>query len=133
MKLFGKCPSCKSEVSFNSSSNTRIEFAMSEGEIKKIQCKNCGTTFELFVNDINAKKSNLASLVAGLIFLLGTPLIVFLLKDFLLEIRGPYSVLVISGFFLVPSIIYFIILKDDGKRVSAFNRLKIKGENSTKA
>ena len=106
---------------------------MSEGEIKKIQCKNCGTTFELFVNDINAKKSNLASLVAGLIFLLGTPLIVFLLKDFLLEIRGPYSVLVISGFFLVPSIIYFIILKDDGKRVSAFNRLKIKGENSTKA
>lgn len=125
MKLFGKCPQCKSEVSFYSDSSTRVEFSMREGKTKKISCDECGSVSELSINNIYTKKSNLALLIAGLIFLVGTPLIIYSFKDILFSLKGPYSVLAISGLFVLPSIVYFIIQKEDQNRVSTFNRVKI--------
>lgn len=102
---------------------------MKEGRLRKLGCRNCGNEFELFVNDIYAHKSKLSVFVAGFVFLIGTPLVLYFLKDILLKLRGPYIILVVAGFILVPSIVYIILVKDDEKRVSAFNRLKVKGEN----
>nr|WP_288931582.1 hypothetical protein [uncultured Allomuricauda sp.] len=126
MRLFGKCPSCKKENSFKSDAQTRIDYEMKNGKWKSFVCTECGEDFRLMINNIYSKKSNLASIVAGLVFLIGTPIVIYLFKDILLQIRGPYSILIISSLFIVPSIIYSIVLNEDQKRVSTFNQLKVR-------
>ena len=36
MKVYGKCKSCKNEIGYRTNANTRVEFAMQDGEIKKM-------------------------------------------------------------------------------------------------
>ena len=46
MKVYGKCKSCKNEIGYRTNANTRVEFAMEDGEIKEVaQCKLSDATF----------------------------------------------------------------------------------------
>jgi len=124
MKLYGKCSKCSSEITFRKSQNTRVELAMYEGELQIIKCGHCNTKVKLHVNDIYTKQSKLAIGLASIIFLVGTPLIIYFLfisKAF--NNGNPYHIVALASFFLIPIIIYIIIHKQERLRVNAFNRL----------
>ncbi|MFD0836780.1 hypothetical protein ACFQ0I_13460 [Mariniflexile aquimaris] len=122
MKLFATCLKCKHELSFNSDHKTRVEFVMHEGKIKVIECYNCHHKNLFIVNDLYAKKSKLAFVIASIIFLVGTPFLIYYIPIFLLKNGGIYSSLIIGGFMLIPIIVYSTILKEDRIRVNTFNR-----------
>ena len=127
MKVYGKCQKCKTEIGYSTSANTRVEFAMQNGENKTLTCKNCGTKMEFQVDDLYAKESKIAQIGAGLIFLIGTPLMFFFINPIFTGSRNHYVIYFVGGFLLVPVIAYGIIKKQDQTRVSSFNRRKHKG------
>ncbi len=127
MKVYGKCKNCSGEIGYSTNACTRVEFAMQHWESKKLNCKNCGTDSEFHVDELLAKQSKVAQIAAGLIFLIGTPLIFFLVNPVFQESRSHYAIYVIGGFLSVPLIAYAIINKQDQTRVSDFNRRKLKG------
>ena len=125
--FYGKCPKCKSEMSYSTHANTRVEFAMQDGENKILTCKNCGTTTEFHVDEFYAKESKIAQIGAGLIFLIGTPFLFFFINPIFSGSRSHYVIYIIGGFLLVPVIAYGIIKKQDQIRVSSFIRRRLKG------
>ena len=122
MKLFVKCPKCKNETSFRSKHKTRVEFAMYEGHTKTLICDNCGIKNTFKVNDVFAKESKIAFIIAGLVFLIGTPILIYYLPIYILKYGGLYTSLGASGLLLIPGFIYANILKEDRLRVNTFNR-----------
>jgi len=127
MKVYGKCKKCKNEIGYSISVNTRVEFAMQDGENKILNCKNCGMNTEIHVDELYAKKSKLAQIIAGLIFFIGTPLTLLFVYPVLSESSNHYVIYMVSGFLLVPVMVYGIIIKKEQNRVSSFNRRKLKG------
>ncbi|MDO1514572.1 hypothetical protein Q2T41_18105 [Maribacter confluentis] len=127
MKVYVKCPKCENELGYSTNANTRVEFAMQDGENKKLTCKNCGRTTDFHVDELNAKESNLAKFGAGLIFLIGTPLMFLFVSPIFTGSRNHYVIFIVGGFLLVPVVAYGIIKKQDQVRVSSFNRKKLKG------
>ncbi|MGK0448972.1 MAG: hypothetical protein ACJA2M_002774 [Polaribacter sp.] len=121
MKIYGKCQNCKNEVSTSTYMNTRIELKMQIGETKVIKCKACDSETKFYINKLYAKESKLAQFLAGFIFLIGTPLVFFMVGSTLAESRGHYIWLVVGGFLIVPVTVYSIIKKQDQLRVNSFN------------
>lgn len=127
MKVYGKCKNCKTEIGYFTSTYTRVEFAMQDGEKKALNCKNCGTTTEFHVDELFTKASKIAQIGAGLIFLIGTPLMFFFVNPIFTGSRNHYVIYIVGGFLLIPVIVYGIIKKQDRMRVNSFNRNKLKG------
>jgi len=127
MNVYGKCKSCNTDLSYRTSADTRVNFAMKDGEIIKVNCANCGNNNEFHVDEMTAKHSKVAQIAAGLILLLGTPLVFFLVNPIFTGSRNHYVIYVVAGFLLVPVFAYSIINKQDQTRVSSFNNRKLKG------
>ena len=127
MKVYGKCQECETEVAYSTNANTRVEFAMRDGESRILKCKNCNTETNFHVDELYANESKLAQIGAGLIFLLCTPILFFIINPIFTGSRNHYVIYVIGGFLLIPVIAYGIIKKQDQTRVSDFNRRKLKG------
>lgn len=127
MKIYGKCKNCHKEIGYSTSANTRVEFAMQDEENKTLNCKNCGLKAEFHVDELFTKESKIAQIGAGLILLIGTPLMFFFVNPIFTGSRNHYVIYVVGGFLLVPIIAYGIIKKQDQTRVNSFNRSKLKG------
>lgn len=127
MKIYGKCKNCQKKIEFLSNSNTRVELAMNEGETIKLNCKNCGESNTLTVDEFYAKESKLAKIIAGMIFLIGTPFVLYIIYPILSESRNNYTIYIFSGLLLIPVIVYRIIKKQEQTRINSFNRIKLKG------
>lgn len=127
MKVYGKCKKCKLEIGFSTNANTRVEFAMQDGENKTLTCKNCGIKTEFIVDELYAKESKIAEIGAGLIFLIGTPIMFFFVSPVFMQSKSHYVIYVVGGFLLIPVIIYGVIKQQDRIRVNSFNRSKLKG------
>jgi len=127
MKVYGKCKNCKNEISFSTKANTRVEFAMLDEENITLNCNDCGTNTKFHVDKLFAKDSKIAQISAGIILLIGIPLIFIFLKPIFLESRNLYVIYILSGLLIVPFTAYSIIKKQDQARVSSFNKRKLKG------
>lgn len=107
------------EISYATNTNTRVEFAMRDGEQKNFKCTNCGEENIIHVDKFYAKKSKLpflTSVFAGIIVTIATLyFILFTQSNFIIIALG------------IPFVIYFILRKQDETRVSDFNRRKLKG------
>ena len=119
MKVYGKCKSCKNEISYSTSASTRVEFAMKEGENIKVNCKKCLKESEFHVDELVANKSNLPEKMAGITFL-----IVLLVSIYFLFFSESKYVIIAFG---LPLVVYIILSKQEQSRVSSFNRRKLKG------
>lgn len=119
MKVYGKCKSCKNEIGYRTNAYTRVEFAMQDGETKKMNCKNCGTNTEFHVDELYAQPSKMPYLIVGLTILT----IVTITLYYIFFSDSKYVILV----FGLPLAIYLILTKQDQTRVSDFNRRKLKG------
>jgi len=119
MKVYGKCKNCKNEVGYRTDANTRVEFAMQDGETKKMNCKNCGTDTEFHVDELFAKRSNMPYLIVAF----GVLTLVIITLYFLFFSDSEYVIIA----FGLPFVAYLILTKQDQKRVSDFNKRKLKG------
>ena len=127
MKVYGKCQKCKTDIGRSTHMNTRVEFAMQNGEQIVLDCKKCGIKTEFMVDELYAKESKIAHISAGLIFLIGTPLVFFFVNPIYTGSHSHYVIYVFGGFLLVPVIVFGLIKKQDQERVNSFNRSKLKG------
>tara|TARA_B100000949_G_C14242337_1_gene434169 strand:- start:57 stop:434 length:378 start_codon:yes stop_codon:yes gene_type:complete len=119
MKVYGKCKSCENEIGYRTNANTRVEFAMQDGETKKMNCKNCGTNTEFHVDELYAQRSKMPYLIVGL-----TILTIIIITLYFIFFSDSKYVIIAFG---LPLAIYLILTKQDQTRVSDFNRRKLKG------
>ena len=127
MILLTKCKNCKEQIHYKTNSSDKVEFAMKNGEFVELQCKKCGVKVKYHIDSFYAKSNKLSLIIATIIFLLGTPVTLYLVWD---KITNSGCVLCITIIFIpiiIPSLIYGIMIKNDRIRVNAFNRHKIKG------
>lgn len=121
MKLSARCKSCKSEISFNSLVNDRVELEMKKGKEFPLTCNACHKKDKYHVNDFIAHKSQFHK-VLMLIIMIG--LIVSLISFELFV--GSMGIYFYGGLFLAPSITYGIITKQYQVKLNSFNRFKVK-------
>ena len=122
MILFTNCKSCKSEISFRKLFSDRVEFKKLVGDSLELTCKSCNKTDKYRTDNVKAKESKLALLIAFLIFLIGTPILLLFLWDYFFKVNYFYAML---GLFLpltIPSTIYLIINRNERLKVRLFNR-----------
>lgn len=122
MNVYWKCEHCSTENVKRTFAQTRVEFAMKEGEELALNCKACNRENVIAVDDFFAQKSDLAIKLAGFTALIGLPLILY----FIYYLASEKSTYIVGGFILVPTSIYGIVLKQDQQRVASFNRHKFK-------
>ena len=119
MKVYGKCQSCSNEAFYRTDANTRVEFAMKDGERKTINCRNCGTSTDFHVDELYAKHSKMPYLMVGLAALT----VIFIALYYLFFSDRGYIVFA----FGLPVIFYIVLTKQEQTRVSNFNKRKLKG------
>lgn len=123
MKIFGKCLSCKQELSSTTNYYTRVEVAMHEGNTKILHCAQCDEATEIHIDQLYAKENQTKIGIATLCILIVTAGLV-LLAGFMLMFS---PIIVVSVAALTPLTIYFIILQQERIRVNSFNQHKLKG------
>ncbi|HNP66430.1 MAG TPA: hypothetical protein PKH16_00870 [Aequorivita sp.] len=122
MKLYLKCPNCKYENSFKSNASTRVEFVMVKNKKTiEINCVGCNKKISASVNKIYAKESKSAFLIAGIIFMIGSILILIIWSKILSNSKNAMGLYAVALLLLVPVWIYIIIQKQERIRVSTFN------------
>ena len=128
MKLYTKCSHCENEVEFREKAGTRIELLKKVDENFELTCDYCGQKFERHVDQVYAKRSNFLRLLAILTLLIGTPILLIGLNPI---IETSYKAVYVFGTFVtVPGVIYGLVVSQDSKRVSDFNRNKVRGRLS---
>ncbi|MGS2739893.1 hypothetical protein [Sinomicrobium sp. M5D2P17] len=127
MKVYVKCTCCSEEIGYRTYTHTRVEFAMREGETKSLTCKKCKTKADYHVDTFYAKTSKTALVITAIILFIGTPLAFLLIIPVINTSGRHYTTYIVGGFLLIPIISYTIINQQDIRRVSDFNKRKLKG------
>lgn len=107
----------------STSSETRVELAMDEGEVIQLDCPQCQMINDLPVDEFSARTSKTARTIALLILAVGTPLSIWF---FLFYFAAKYDMMIIGGVVLAPLLIYGMLKKQEERRVHAFNAHKLK-------
>ena len=128
MKVYCKCHTCKKEITSKTWANTRLEIAMKEGEAKRLQCKHCLSTDQYHVDELYAKESKIALIIAALFLFVGTSLVFVLIKPYLLVSRNHYFIKIAGSSIILPGNVFSLIRRGDRRRVRIFNRLNLKGK-----
>ena len=122
MKLIVNCKNCRNKIKLKNSVNDRAELARELGNEFKLKCEECQKEDNYHVNDVKAKESKLIALIAFGIFIFGTGIIGYLLRDYLFMPNNPYNVLAIGGLLLIPSAVYMIMTKQERDNARRFNQ-----------
>ncbi len=121
MLLYTNCHNCRKEIRFSTSEPDRVELSKSKGEKIELTCKHCGQTDFYHVNKINATESRIAQIIGLTIFVIGTPLTLYLIWDYLFRFLYIYVIAGLIGIIGVPFMIYGIIEKEQRRKVRLFN------------
>jgi len=121
MKLYTRCISYKSEISFHSSVNDRGELEMEKGKEFPMTCPVCHKKHKYHVNDFTAEKS-LTNKLFLIVAFVGLTVAVFMSELFL----NNYRIYLYGGIFIFPSLAYLIIAKQQQTKLNSFNRFKVK-------
>lgn len=121
MRLYIKCSDCDHDISFWTWTSERVDLKMTHGDKIELDCKNCNKKSKYYIDDLRAKESKIALIIALIIFIIGTPIALILLWDYIWQtgLYGALGLILIIG---IPSTIYGIINKNDSQRVRLFNR-----------
>ena len=107
-----------------SSVNDRAELSREIGNEFNLRCEECLREKKYHVNDVKAKESKLIALIALAIFVFGTGIIVYLLRDYFFMSNNPYYVRAIGGSLIFPFLVYMIFTKQERGNVNRFNRYR---------
>jgi hypothetical protein len=122
MKLIINCKECRNKIKLKDSVNDRAELARKLGDEFNLRCEDCSKENKYHVNDVKAEESKLIVAIGLGVFVFGTGVIGYLLREYLFMSNNPYNVLSIGGLFLVPSVVYMILTKQERDNARRFNR-----------
>lgn len=122
MKLYAACEKCKSDISFWTWKETRMDFKKSKKENILLSCKKCNHSYKYSIDFIYAKESKIAMAVGLIILVAGSSFSMIFLWDYLFQTNNIYTIFGLTGILLIPSIVYRILSKNDVQRVRDFNR-----------
>ena len=125
MRLYTNCHNCKSEIRFSTVEPDRVELSKTKGNKIELNCNHCGHTDFYHLNKIKATESKIAQIIALVIFVIGTPLTLYLIWDYIFRFTYIYVIAGLIGLIGVPFMIYSIIEKEQRKKVRLFNNYKI--------
>ncbi len=77
------------------------------------------------MNRIKATESIIAKIIKLIILLVGTPLVLFWVWDYIFQFTYIYAIAGMVGILGVPFAVYFVIEKEQRKKVKQFNTYKI--------
>ncbi len=121
MYVFARCETCSKKIKFWTWANNRVDLKMKHGDNIEIKCKFCNKTDKYSINDLKAKDSKIAIFTGLFVLIIGTPIVLILLWDYIFQ-SGLYSAFGLILIIGIPGLIYMIISKNDQSRVSNFNR-----------
>ena len=124
MNLIVNCKECRNKIMLKSSVNDRAELSREIGNEFNLRCEECLREKEYHVNDVKAKESKLIALIALAIFVFGTGIIGYLLRDYFFMSNNPYYVRAIGGSLIFPFLVYMIFTKQERDNVKRFNRYR---------
>jgi len=112
MNLHTKCIDCKNEIIIKSWVSTRVDLKMMHGDKIELKCKACNRINKYDIDDLKARESKIAALIALVILVIGTPNAMILLWDSIWQsgLYGAYGLILIIG---IPGSVYLIINKND--------------------
>lgn len=122
MKLIVNCKECRHKIKLKNSVNDRAELARKLGDEFNLKCEGCLREDKYHVNDVKARENKLIAAIAFGIFVFGTGIIGYLLRDYLFMPNNPYNALAIGGLLLIPSAVYMIMTKQERDNARWFNR-----------
>ncbi len=121
MKLYTRCTNCKNEITVKSWATTRVDLKMNSGDNIEITCKYCNKTDKYSIDDLKAKESKIAVVIGFAALIIGTPIILILLWDYIWKsgLYGAFGLISIIG---IPGFVFIIINKNEQRKVNSFNR-----------
>ena len=122
MKLYTPCKNCDAQISFWTRNSTRVQIKMTIGDSLKLKCKKCGKTAKYSINEMKAKPSKSALVIALIVFLVGTPLLFLVFREYMFKNSNPLRIITLISPAFLPAYVFGIILYNDKKRVRMFNR-----------
>ena len=122
MELHATCKKCKSDISFWTWKETRMDFKKSKNENISLSCKKCNHLDNYHIDFISAKESKIALIIGLIILVAGTSFSMIFLWDYLFKTNNLYTIFGLTSILLVPSLVYGIISKNDNQRVRNFNK-----------
>ena len=125
MRLYSNCHECKKEIRFSTWESDRVGLSKAKGNKIELTCNYCRKTDYYHVNQIRATESRFAGLTALIIFLIGTPLTIYLTWDYIFQFSYIYIIAGLTGIIGVPITVYSIIEKEQRDKISRFNYFKI--------
>ena len=124
MTLTVACKACRQLIRFNVwSVSDRVELSKKKGENIEIKCK-CGHVDKYHVDDITADNNRFISILSSVIFLVGTPFVVYIIWKTLGGVHYPYAVAALLAGGLIPFLVYMAITKSQRDKQSLFNRYR---------
>jgi len=79
MRLYANCYNCRKEIRFSTSEPDRVELSKSKRDKIDLTCNQCGQTDFYHVNKIRSTESKIAQIIGLIFFVIGTPLIFYLI------------------------------------------------------
>lgn len=125
MKLITNCNNCEKEITFSGHAKDRVEFLNKKGEKIELTCRYCEQTGFYHVNRIYATENKKDLLFATFIFLFGTPLIFYLIWDYLFRFSQIYVIAGMTSILGFPFLIYSLIDREQRKKVQRFNSYRV--------
>mgnify|MGYP006902790604 FL=1 len=105
---------------------------MENGNTCPFECKYCGSQNSIHANKVFAKESKIALFLAILVFLLGTAGIVWWVYILFAKNENmgqPALIAQLFGLVTIPSMVYYVIAREDAKRVRIFNAGKVRNNS----
>ncbi|MCT4645989.1 MAG: hypothetical protein N4A74_13470, partial [Carboxylicivirga sp.] len=90
MRLYTNCHNCKKEIRFSGWESDRVELSKSKGDKIELTCKSCGQKSVYHINRINATESKITRIIGLIIFLVGTPLTLLWIWDYIFQFSYIY-------------------------------------------
>ena len=121
MQLQVKCSKCRLRIRVPQKATDRSDFVQNYGDSVKVTCSKCGTLETYHVNEIKAV-NRITRRLSAIILVMGTGLIVYVLRGFFFKSFGPYEAIAVFGTLLIPSWFYYLINKQAVDTVQRFNK-----------
>ncbi len=125
MRLYVNCHNCRKEIRFSTSESDRVELSKSKGDKIELTCNQCGQTDIYHVNKIKATENKIAQIIGLIIFVIGTPLTIYLIWDYIFQFAYIYVIASLIGLIGVPFMVYSVIEREQREKVRQFNKYQI--------
>ncbi|MDH7447230.1 hypothetical protein [Aquimarina sp. 2201CG14-23] len=116
------CKDCLKPNRISSNASDRVQLSKEKGDLIELKCKHCSKNQKYSPNDVIGENG-----VLNLILLIGMILGTITLGIFLLKYvnkGGVYSLYIIPVGIVIPSLIYFVWLLEEKKKIRLFNKFR---------